>query len=381
MSNINDIPELERGEYTETIYGDTCSDEPANSENAEDIVRGIELAMKLETRPVFLEGAAARLTQLGVPCKAEDTQLILAEVRRRFNDKLGISCPKAVENWCRGGNTGVTNRKNNYDLCYALEMDYDETAVFFQKTYLTIPFIVKSKEDAVFMYCLYHKRPYSVVKGLLEKSKGFVSQEKAHTSTAQIRSVILETDDDEKFLRYLSEHCYDKEQQFQLARDLIIKEVNDVKEILQKYEKDRILSAKRLNSMTIEALLGYKYQRSDKKLKDSGLPKRFTESLPNDATLGDIINGNRASYELLRKTLMLLKFYNFYFGADNDSRESVRANLMDLRGELNYALNSCGFARLYVCHPFDCLLLYCANSFDPIDTLYCVIQNGQNPFL
>ena len=53
-------------------------------------------------------------------------------------------------------------------------------------------------------------------------------------------------------------------------------------------------------------------------------------------------------------------------------------NSMDYYSELNSVLFSCGFAQIYVRHPFDCLLLYCANSFDPIDTLYCVIENGRN---
>ena len=75
---------------------------------------------------------------------------------------------------------------------------------------------------------------------------------------------------------------------------------------------------------------------------------------------------------------MLLKFYNFYYEAENSDPNTIGGNLMDFYEELNSTLISCGFAQLYVRHPFDCLLLYCANSYDPIDTLYCVIQNGRN---
>lgn len=172
--------------------------------------------------------------------------------------------------------------------------------------------------------------------------------------------------------------AYDNEQQFQLARSIISDEIELVRTILLRYEANRILSPERLNSLTIEALLGYKYQSGGKKAKDSKLPKRFTESLPNDVTLGKIVNGDVASYDLLRKTLMLLKFYNFYYAADNEDRNDITCNLMDFYEELNGVLISCGFAQLYERHPFDCLLLYCANSCDPIDTLYCVIQNGRN---
>lgn len=377
-SRRENVHELNREEYTEYIYDITCFGEPVNAQSADDVTDGIRRAVEIEECPVFLDGVADRLTQLGISCTTGDKELILTEIRRRYKELLGIPCPRTVQEWIKGTTPGITNRRNNYDLCYALEMDFQQTAVFFQKNYLTIPFNAKAKTDAVFMYVLYHKKPYSAVTELLERSSGFVSQENAHTSTSQIINVILSTDNDEQFLRYLSEHCYDNEQQFRLAREIICRETETVQERLMKYESDRILSPERLGSLTIEALLGYKYQEGGKKKKDSSLPKRFSESLPNDVTLGKIINGDVASYELLRKTLMLMKFYNFYYEADNCDPKTIGGNLLDFYEELNNVLISCGFAQLYVRHPFDCLLLYCANSYDPIDTLYCVIQNGRN---
>jgi hypothetical protein len=300
-----------------------------------------------------------------------------AEVRRRYKELLGFSCPRTVVEWIRGTTPGVTNRRNNYDLCYALEMDFRQTAVFFQKHFLTLPFNVKSRTDAVFMYALYHQKPYSAAAAMLEKAEGFVTQENARTSTSRIASDILAIDDDEKFLRYLSAHCYGSEQQFMLAREIICGEISRVHEYLKKYEREHMISEDRLNSMTIEMLLGFRYQGSGRTLKNGCLPKRFTESLPNDATLGKIINGSAASYELLRTTLMLLRFFNFYNEAANDDPVSIGGNLMDMSEELNALLISCGFAQVYVRHPFDCLLLWCANSYDPIDTLYQVIERGR----
>ncbi len=370
--------DLTRDEYTEYIYDLTCFGEPVNAQNAEDVIDGINRAIELENRPVFLEGLSARLTDLGVPCTVNDTGIMLSEVRRRYREILGFNCPRTVTEWIKGTTPGVTNRRNNYDLCYALEMNIRQTAAFFQKNYLSLPFNVKNATDAVFMYALYHERPYAVVSRMLERSGDFVPEKNAGTTTSQIISSILEINDDEKFLRYLSEHCYDNKQQFLLARNIINEEIENVRSILLKFESDRILSPDRLGSMTIEALLGIKYQSSDRINKGSRLPRRFTESLPNDVTLGKIVNGDVASYDLLRKTLMLLKFYNFYYEADNSDPYMIGGNLMDFYEELNGVLISCGFAQLYVRHPFDCLLLYCANSYDPIDTLYCVIQNGKN---
>lgn len=382
--NIDDVPELNRNEYTEYIYDVTCFGDPINPENAEDVVSGIERAMELDAYPLFLEGLSARLIQLGVSCNSDDEELMLTEVKRRYKEILDISCPRTVQEWIRGTTPGITNRKNNYDLCYALEMDLQQTAIFFQKYYLTMPFNVKSRVDAVFLYSLYHKKPYSEVIELLEKSTDFVSQENAHTSTSQILTMIINMDGDEKFLKYLSQHCYNNEQQFQLARSIINDEIGTLKARILDDGAVDIISPIRLNSLTIDALLGYRYQRRNKEEKTVKLPKRFTESLPNDVTLGKILKGDKISYEVLRKTLILLKLCNYYRVAETEDRKlgydpdkyEINNRLMDFYDELNNTLISCGFAQLYVRHPFDCLILYCANSKDPILTLH--LLNGQN---
>ena len=360
------------------VFDMNCFGEPVNPETAADVEEGVKRAMELEERPIFLKGLAARLNQLGVECTVSDEKLMMSEVKKRFRAVLGKDCPKAVQNWIKGTTPGITNRANNYDLCYALEMDFQQTAVFFQKHFLTQPFNCKSRIDAVYLYCLYHKKPYTSVTDLLEVSEKFPLQEQAHTSTAQIFSAILSIDDDEAFLKYIFAHCYSNEQQFQLARELINAEIKHLKEDIIRYKSKDILSENRLNSMTVTELLGYNYQLDGSSKAQHKLPKRFTESLPNDVTLGRIINDESVSYELLRKTLMLLRFNNFYSQAINDDRDKIAQNLMDFYEELDRTLISCGFAQLYVRHPFDCLLLYCANSYDPIDTLYCVNNYGRN---
>ncbi|MCR5143553.1 MAG: hypothetical protein K6C68_13715 [Ruminococcus sp.] len=52
--------------------------------------------------------------------------------------------------------------------------------------------------------------------------------------------------------------------------------------------------------------MGYRYQSCDKGEAAAKLPKRFTQSLPNDVTIGRIINGDSISYEVLRKTLPMM---------------------------------------------------------------------------
>ncbi len=364
--------ELIRGDDTEMMFDDICFSVPVNAETAEDVISGIRRAAETDARPLFPEGLAERLTALGTACSPDDTEIMLREVRRRYRTILGKTCPKAVQNWIRGTTPGMTNRVNNYELCYALEMDFQQTACFFQKHFLTLPFNVKSREDAVFCYCLYHRKPYAAAADMLAKSADYVPQENAHTATSQILSVIVQTEDDAAFMRYLSAHCYGNRQQFQLARSIILSEIEQLKETVRKNAPNMKGSPERMNSAAIAELFGYRYQSVLKEKHKPDLPKRFAESLPNDVTLGKIVNGGTASYELLRKTLMLLRFYNFYSAAPNTDRNTVVNNLLDFYEELNGTLISCGLAQIYVCHPFDCLLMYCANSYDPILTMHYV---------
>ena len=97
----DNTPELNRDEYTEYIYDVTCFGDPIDPENAEDVASGISRAMELEARPVFLEGVSARLSLLGVACAAEDTELMLTEVKRRYKELLDFSCPRTVQEWIK----------------------------------------------------------------------------------------------------------------------------------------------------------------------------------------------------------------------------------------------------------------------------------------
>ncbi len=374
--NTDNYTELTIDEYTDSIYNYACFGEPLEPEKAPSLIRGIELAMSIEKLPIFKEGLAERLSELGIPCAVDDTEHMLSEVRDRYKRILGKSCPRTVLEWIRGTTPGTTNRLNNYDLCYALEMDCKQTSVFFQKHFLSLPFILRSRIDAIFFYCLYHNRPYSVAAQMLETSETFVQQETVDTATAEIKSKIKDIDDDILFMHYLSKHSYGSQQQFRMAKDLISREIETIKDYIAKDSVEEINTPERLNRLTIFTLLGYKYD--GKQANKTILPKRFTESLPNDVTLGKIVNDESVSYELLRKTLMLLRFYNFYHDAENTDRDTICENLLDFHDELNSILNTCGFAQIYMLHPFDCLLMHCANSEDPISTLYSVVGFGRD---
>lgn len=351
ISTFNEFP---NNDLTDIIYEDLCYGDIFYDDEFD--LDDIQIALELDARPVFLEGVIARLRKLGFACDLSDTSSILAEIKQRYIQHLGISCPRTVQEWIKGTTPSVTERKNNYDLCYALEMNLHETAEFFLKHYLTLPFNYKDTTDAIYFYCLYHQHPYSVVTQLLDVAATFKTQDTSNTDTLQIGRHIITIANNEEFIEYLAHHCFSNEQQYQVARAKI-------QELTRKHSYKSIADLH-------EQLMGFKYQeiKRQKWQKTKDLPKRFTESLPTDGVLSKILSGERETYETLRKTLVILKLFDFYppNGREDIDDQSIRDDLYDFYDEVNETLTLCGFSQLYMRHPFDWLIIFCANSPDPI---------------
>ena len=106
--------ELTRDKYTEIIYDKTCFGEPVNVQTFKDVISGINSAMEVENRPVFLEGLSARLSQIGITCTAHDTEIMLAEVKKRYKAVLGFSCPRTVIEWVNGKTPSTNKDRHNH---------------------------------------------------------------------------------------------------------------------------------------------------------------------------------------------------------------------------------------------------------------------------
>ena len=318
----------------------------------------------LEAKPAFLEGVAERLCVLGVDCSANDTSLIEAEIKRRYKERTGKDCPKTIKNWTKGKEISTKNRRNNYELCYALEMDIAETANFFMKYFLSLPFNYKDATDAIFFYCLMNQRPYSTIEAMLAAAENFQPTKDTVEYTAEIARQICDIDDDAFFMQYLSNHCYNEKQQYQQARKTIIRLMEDQCTRIKKWPKESRQG--RTGSPTdielCEQIMGFNYKERVQYGKSHFFPKTFADDLPKDQTLGNIKKGKTETYETLRKTLIILAFYDFYidpFMSGNEPTESeIRERQGDFYDELNTELLKCGMVPLYERNLFDAVIVF-----------------------
>ncbi|MBR5618936.1 MAG: hypothetical protein IKW76_04320 [Clostridia bacterium] len=295
---------------------------------------------------------------------ASDPEQMLASVRQLYLERTGERCPKAVENWMRGTAPGVTVRENNYRLCFVLGMDLQQTADFFMRYFGTLAFNYKDSTDAIYYYCLHNRKDFTVIRDMLDRAAHFSTSSVCSTGTLQIRDRIRSFRNDEEFLNYISGHCLNNEMQFQTARRMILEIAKDVQYDLHVNTHSALHSE----------IMGFNYQRKKRAgtSRVADFPKQYTQSIPTDGVLADILAGKRETYDTLRKTLLIFDLYDFYSFLLNTEQtemkaEDVRSAWDDFYEQTNCMLQECAFAPLYDNNAFDRAILFCANSLNPIE--------------
>ena len=289
----------------------------------------------------------------------------MKEVRNRFKDKLGIPLykdNKAIELWLKGGEVSRSISENHYAICYALEMNWEETIEFFLKYFLLIPFNYKNRIDAIFYYCMINNKSYQEAKKIIAETENFTISDNFNQDSVEIGKQISDIHNDDEFINYLLSHCFSKEKQYYLAR----KKIN---EIIDYHCEAKGYTIAELYSM----ITGIHYQKevslSERKTE---LPSEFTKSFPTDRTFLDIKNGKKPeSYDTIRKTLIILNLFDYYEGKDIES-SNIKELWVDFTDSMDKSLVECGLSPLYPKNPFDRIILFCAATPDPLES-FCKI--------
>ncbi len=349
--------------FERIFYGELFNDN-------KDILENIDFIIEMNSKNIFLEGILKRFDELKIKYD-KDPKIIISILNDKFKSVLGKELPRTIKEWVKGTPPGVTNRINLYDVCFALTMNIQETSEFFIKYYLNIPFNYKNKEDAIFFYCILNKKEYTMVNKFLKESSEFVENDN-NVDTVEIFKNIKSINDDEKFIKYLKENCISKEYQYERARSHIKELVKDVKEITDsKNDSDMI---RKIFNIDYQAL------KKEKFIKNNLMPSKFVNSLPTDQDINQIIEGKK-TYDIIRKTLVILKFISMYYDMSFDAKtdaelqKQIEEYFNDFEDELNMLLVDCGFPPIYYRNPFDAIMLYCARSKDPIVTFWSINEN------
>ena len=330
---------------------------------------------ELKDNNIFLEGVSS---YLGVD--ADDIDAIISETESRYNDK-GIEFTKTIRQWLQGKkkpSQSQAYRHNCYDFCIALGMNINKIFEFMFKHFQIMPFYYKNRTDAIYYYCILNNRTYDIIVKMRDIAKDFPAINDETVNTEYIGRKIAEIDNDEEFLEYLKNYCYDDEHQFTTARRSVL-------ELLDKCKEEKFANVKK-DSELLMTITGYNNQtgikggRHDKGISKSLFSPEFTTSFPDDNVLCKIRNDKKISDEALRKLLILLSFYHYYKSRENSigqtkiTSEIIKESYEEFCAECDGMLAECGYVQLYPRNLYDWHILCCANSEYPIEALKSLIK-------
>ncbi|MBQ3054850.1 MAG: hypothetical protein IJC88_01970 [Oscillospiraceae bacterium] len=340
----------------------------------------------------FKNGVIERICEIGYEDDKDDiskvTDFVCAKfkehsisIRKKDEDRTRID----IKNWLSGGapNDSEQSRPNVYKLCFALEMNVEQTRAFFLKKYLCRPFNFKKTDEAVYYFCLNTGRNYDKALELIEKVEVLPCTSTAENiETRLIEIPLSEITTEEDFLSYMKNHRYDKNEQHQTV----------VKEIESLIEECKELAGVKKDAALLREILGYDErkvivfdeEKGEEKafgISKSKLPEAIKTNFPRAINFSQIKN-REATDDTYRKMLVILCFFKYYISLKNAILKSdISEKHMDLSEyfdefeiTLDQLLEKCGYVQVYWRNPFDRFILLCAKQQNPLEELKWLLQ-------
>lgn len=350
---------------------------------------GIEYINSLDDITLFSDALIKRAKELGWSESTETATNFIINLCKKA--EVDISRQNII-NWLEGvaPSSNMSGRENVYKLCFALKMNANETKKFFLEAYLERPFNYKSLHEAVYLFCLKSDKSYSDALRLIKEieSKTYKKNPNAESNTENIGKAILQQNTEEEFIAYIFENRSGFEVQNKTATDKI-KELID--KCIALANEEIACSNNEKNIKSTDALLNTIYSYSARStegvdpksgqgiriynlsISKSNFPKLIKRNFPQRQQIENILKG-KASYEVIRKALVILNFYSFFTEAMLNNIEGGQELFFEFYDEMDSVLAECGYVGLYWRNPFDWMIGYCACAPNPVDELRNLIE-------
>lgn len=383
------MEKFQEGEFTQLIFERILEIDQTLTEE----LPGIEEMEFLDPAMLFQEGINRRLIKLGfngdidsVDCKMDflRKQFQKNKVEPRVNDVT-------LKNWMtKAAPTSNDNgRENVFKLCFALEMNAEETAEFFLKAFLNRPYNYKKTNEAVYYFCLRNGINYVDAVRIITAIQNIPQSQtvEKEVNTERIGYEISNITDEEELIKYLAENRYSDEEQHYTSVEKIKSMLDNCFELAQK--ETQFTRGTPVIVKSVDALLDVIYdydadsmRKNEKKtIQDSRFPKCVKANWIDRQAFHNIEKHLTRTEDVYRKALVLLKFYSYYADAYCKARSKMTEDEIDFCGyaddfeaELETMLAECGYIQLYKRNPFDWLILYCAAFPNPLSTFRDIIS-------
>lgn len=331
------------------------------------------------------------------------------------------------------------SRSRMYELCFALNLSAEQVKWFFEHVYHDRAFNCHTITEAVYYYCFLHRIPYNTAKQLMEtinaapapaKNNGpelytkFIKEQlDTFTSIEELTAYLIHNKDSfscwnvtaledihlwyqeligpeetkpivDNFKKTLSKllsagasyekisaACKAMENDMErcgliirsLYQDCLDSSTENVEGVSE------ILSGK--NTFKMAFVVNYLLATQTGLGKNKDIPYIVKNNFPSKKVFSDVLDEEKShtsqSYDAIRKTYILLKFFHFWYRVKLDisditeySTEEAAEVFLD---EVNDNLYYCGYPPLFAGNPYDWIFLCSAYSRNPIEFFYEVI--------
>lgn len=352
----------------------------------------------LDDMKLFSEKMIKRIRILGYDGEEDVNSMTAYILKRCQSEKIELS-RQNITNWLTKGfpSGNELGRENVYRLCFALQMNAEQTKEFFLKAYLERPFNFKNMHESVYYYCLKHEKTYQDALRIISQVELEPVKENSYSDdvTEEIGRVIDKVKSEEALIGYLVENRSGFSVQNKTATE-------QIKQLLDKCmefsieNKELVLPAQNKTGTKIKnidellaVMYGYSaratcgYEDKDgkkipkpvfaKTISESIFPELVRRNFPQRQQFENVLKG-KATSDVIRKALIMLTFFH-YFADAMVKGEDVEAGLFDeFTDEMNYRLATCGYVQLYWRNPYDWMIGCCACAMNPLEELRKFIE-------
>jgi len=353
----------------------------------------------------------------------------LADILYAKLQAIGSSITRAtVDSWFQGTHRPKVEsgyRRQIYEICFAMELNYTETMWFFQHVYYDRAFNCHTIDESIYCYAFLNKLSYAEANELIAKvnqiapSDNFASKD-LRNYTQDVNKKLKNMKSTDELIAFLSDNKsnFDSwnhsayEEITNRIRQLIPteqgkKEINNIKRtamrkntisgVIPKISAQKewgLLMQEFFSKITcvedLENISGFNIQSNafilrgilsphsleTVKVDKVNIPYVVKNNFPTRKTMSETLSLDKVSrsksYDCIRKLIILLNFYIFWVLDDLGYMDHLKKelNASDLYhvflGQLNCILYDCGYEDMYAGNPYDWLFMCASLSTAPL---------------
>ena len=393
MNKIFDIFDIQ-GDFTKTM---NSSINKFILDDDYDTSKPVDFLNAADNFKTFSEGLTEFISNHGYSDSLTDVDKKASFLFNKLSEQAIKISKSTIKDWflsVRRPNTDIRSRENMYKICFSLNLSENETAKFFNNVYFDRYFNFRNINELIYYFCLKNNKSYNNALNLIEKVKRILetnetSENNATIFTNNIAEQTQDFKDDEQLIQYITLNKYNFEKNNVSSTKNLHKLIEEAKSFAQIESESFILDTENMDKSSLDFMLyiihGMNFTAIEKELNDYSFSKNanlldiIRINYPSKSTLTNIINNKNISYDILRKAMILLKFYVFWLKAfknkNIDNAVYKDATLVSVFiSETNDLLYDTGLSNLYSGNPFDWIFLYCSTTHSPLDVFRDLIS-------